>query len=120
MLIRFLLANPQICKKSSLLQQLESTVCNKLFEGSEVHSLNLLSMYAFEFGKMSLYDFPTFFSKFFDSVSAFQEQLDGQHIETLAHIAIALATHRMVESEENLKLWNLLREATVNWLINSN
>ena len=49
-------------------------------------------------------------------VTGYKEQLDGQHIETLAHVAIALAMHRMTESEEHLKLWQLIRQATVNWL----
>ena len=68
-----------------------------------------MSMFAFELGKLSNYHFPTFFKSYFDAVAGYQEQLQGQHIETLAHLAIALATHRMVESEEHLALWELLR-----------
>jgi len=37
------------------------------------------------------------------------------HLITLSQLAIILATHRMIESKEDLELWQMIKQATIDF-----
>ena len=112
-----ILENRQVIadKDSTLLEQLETAACQRLFSGEQIVSLDILALYAYKFAQMSEYAFPKFFQAYFDYLIASRGQLKGLSIEALSNVAVSLVTHRMTDAR-HVDLWRDIRDATAHYI----